>query len=154
MTRFIVDKVRKIPVASKYVVLAGVVGAIVPDLDMFYFYLIDNRQTHHHKYISHWPILWLAALTVSYLLCRYAKDKKIPFLAVVFGLGGMLHIVLDSVVGDIWWFAPLLDEPYSMFTVPARFHPWWLSFILHWSFVMELVILGWAAVLYRNRSNK
>lgn len=36
--------------SAKAVVVAGVLGAVAPDLDMFYFHLVDQRQTHHHKY--------------------------------------------------------------------------------------------------------
>lgn len=38
--------------------LWGLRGSIAPDLDMLYFRLIDHQQTHHHEYVTHWPILW------------------------------------------------------------------------------------------------
>lgn len=44
--------------ATKSVMIAGIVGAIAPDFDMLYFYLVDNRQHHHHSYWSHFPIVW------------------------------------------------------------------------------------------------
>jgi hypothetical protein len=65
----------------------------------------------------------------------------------------MLHLVLDSFVGDIWWFAPFIDRPYAMFTVPAIYTPWWLNFFLHWTFAVELGICVWALLIYRQRSN-
>lgn len=141
-----------IHVAAKAVIAAGVVGALAPDFDMFYFHLIDNRQTHHHKYVSHWPIIWLTLAAASTLWLSVIRRSKVAFLSVVFFSGGVLHLVLDSFVGDIWWFAPFIDESYAMFTVPARFKPWWLSFILHWSFAVELAICIWALHIYRGRS--
>ena len=140
-------------VTAKAVVAAGIVGAIAPDFDMIYFHLIDNRQTHHHKYLSHWPIIWLTLAAASALWLGYAKQSKAAALSLVVCLGGVLHVVLDSFVGDIWWFAPFVDRPYAMFTVPARFNPWWLNFILHWSFAVELAICTWALLIYRVRSN-
>lgn len=59
--------------------------------------------------------------------------------------------VLDSVVGDIWWFAPFVDRPFALFTVPALYKPWWLNFFLHWSFALELAICAWALATYRRR---
>jgi hypothetical protein len=58
-------------------------------------------------------------------------------------------MVLDSIVGDIWWFAPFIDKPYALFTVPAIYTPWWLNFILHWSFMLELVFVFCAVALWR-----
>lgn len=142
-----------VPVPAAAVIAAGIAGALAPDVDMAYFHLIDHRQTHHHKYITHWPLLWLTLAAVSVLWFNWIRQSKAAFLALVFCLGGFLHIVLDSFVGDIWWFAPFVDKPYAMFTVPAHFKPWWLSFILHWSFAMELAICIWALVIYRRRSN-
>ncbi len=112
---------------------------------------MDQRQTHHHKYFTHWPLFWLILIACSAVWIRYASRAKFGLVALTFALGGLLHMVLDSVVGDIWWFAPFVDEPYSMFTVQARVQPWWLNFIVHGSFVAELVICAWAVVIYRRR---
>lgn len=149
----LLERARRVPVSASIVILASIIGAIAPDLDILYFYLIDNRQTHHHKYITHWPIAWLVLLVISTLWLCLSKNKKSPFVFLVFSLGGILHVVLDSLVGDIWWFAPFLDKPYALFTVPAIFKPWWLNFILHWSFAAEIAICFWALLIYRRRSN-
>lgn len=149
----IMRRVVSAPVTAKLIVFAGITGAVAPDVDMLYFHFIDDRQTHHHKYISHWPIVWITLVVATVLWFRYARQSKAAALAMVFCLGGMLHVILDSFVGDIWWFAPLMDQPYSLFTVPARFKPWWLNFILHWSFAVEWVICIWALLVYRTRSN-
>lgn len=147
------SKVRTIPASAIAVICAGVLGALAPDFDMFYFYLVDNRQTHHHKYLTHWPILWLGLSVLCWVILSRRKQSSIAFLALIFSACGFLHTVLDSFVGDIWWFAPFVDKPFALFTVPARFKPWWLNFILHWSFVVELLICLWALVLYRHRDN-
>ncbi|MEX6500454.1 metal-dependent hydrolase [Pseudomonas zhanjiangensis] len=131
---------------------AGILGALAPDFDMAYFYLVDQRQTHHHQYPSHWPLCWLA-LCAAALIWRYlAPHSRGAVLAWLFGLGGILHLLLDSLVGDIWWLAPFIDQPYALFSVPALYQPWWLNFIVHWSFAVELAIAGCALLLYRRRS--
>ncbi|MBU85642.1 metal-dependent hydrolase [Alcanivorax sp.] len=145
LARQLLKKIRTLPVSPRAVTLTAMAGAVAPDLDMLYFYLIDNGQTHHHKYLSHWPILWIGLLCVSWLAMGLMKRKPLPFLALIFSVGGLLHILLDSVVGDIWWLAPIVDQPYALFTVPARFQPWWLNFVLHWSFFIELLITVRAA---------
>lgn len=139
---------RDLSVRNIEILIAGIIGAVAPDFDMIYFYLIDHGQTHHHKYITHWPVLWISLLLAFTLLFIVHRQSKQVFLCLVFCLGCILHIVLDSFVGDIWWLAPLADHPYSMFTVPARFKPWWLNFIFHWSFFVELLICIWALLIF------
>lgn len=149
----IIRRFSNLPASSILIITAGVIGALAPDFDMLYFHVVDHRQTHHHKYISHWPIVWLTLAVVSALWFNWARQSKAAILSFVFCLGGVLHLLLDSFVGDIWWFAPFIDKPYAMFTVPARFHTWWLNFLLHWSFAVELAICIWALLIYRKRAN-
>lgn len=149
----IVERLREPPASVSAIIAAGVIGALAPDIDMSYFYLIDYRQTHHHKYITHWPMLWLLLALVSAVWFRLSRNPKPAFMSLVFCLAGVLHILLDSFVGDIWWFAPFVDKPFAMFNVPAVFDHWWLNFLLHWSFSVELFICLWALFIYRRRSN-
>ena len=137
--------------ASRVVFLAaGMAGALAPDLDMLYFYFADHRRHHHHTYFSHYPSLWAALLLLSVAWHFLAKRKSGgPAAAIVFALNGLLHMALDTVVGDIWWLAPLASKPFSFATVPALYHPWWLNFILHWSFLFELALVAWAIVALR-----
>ena len=126
----------------------GCLGAIFPDLDMFYFYFIDNRQHLHHTYITHWPVLWFSLLLVSILIKPYSFRKYLR----VFSFFGCLHIFLDSVVGDICWFAPVSFQGYSLFEVKSVYSIWWLNFILHWSFVLELLILTIALWMFFHKA--
>ena len=45
---------------TKWLLLLGLLGSIFPDLDMLYFYLIDNRQHGHHSYLTHIPFYWIS----------------------------------------------------------------------------------------------
>ncbi|MCU7920528.1 MAG: metal-dependent hydrolase [Candidatus Thiodiazotropha sp. (ex Epidulcina cf. delphinae)] len=145
-------KLSNIGVDHRHLVLIGVLGAIAPDLDMLYFYLVDNGQRHHHTYWSHYPVVWLGLLAASVGWHRLALNKSRTILAIVFSAGGFMHLLLDTIVGDIWWLAPFLNQPYAMFTVPALYTPWWLNFILHWSFALELLLTLWAIVLWRRKA--
>lgn len=132
----------------------GIFGAMAPDLDMLYFHLIDHGQTHHHKYFSHFPIIWFALIVISvYLFTWKTKRSTIACCSLVFSVSGFAHLILDSIVGDIWWLAPYVDQPFALATVPARWHPWWLNFIFHWSFTLELAVVGWAIWLWRCSAN-
>ncbi|MBE2295281.1 MAG: metal-dependent hydrolase [Phycisphaerales bacterium] len=150
----LINRAKNISVSAIAVITVGMFGAIAPDLDILYFYLVDNRQTNHRKYITHWPILWLTTLVISIAWLYLSKNKKSPFLILIFSLGGLLHVILDSLAGGILWFSPFIDKPYALVVIPAAFKPWWLSFILHWTFVVELGICILSLFICRQRSNK
>lgn len=73
----------------------------------------------------------------------------------VFSGSGLLHILLDGIVGDIPLFAPWSMRFYALAEVPARMHPWWLNFLMHWSFLLELLTMMLAAgVMFSIREKK
>jgi len=149
VSKLLFPRLESAGVTLKLFLLAGITGAVAPDFDMAYFHLADHRQHHHHTYFTHFPVIWVILLLLS-LSCFYlGKTKGRVALAVIFSLNGLVHMLLDTIVGDIWWFAPFVDKPFSFFTVPALYKPWWLNFLFHWSFAMELAVAGWAIYLWR-----
>ena len=130
--------------------LMGAVMGVLPDLDMLWFYLVDHRQYHHHVYVPHWPIVWLS-ISVLALVWYGIKQSKAAACAVLLGLTGISHMVLDSVVGDIGWLKPWHDGLYAMFEVSNRYSAWQLNFIIHWSFAMELGLLLLAVWQWRRK---
>lgn len=133
-------------------IIIGMLGAVAPDIDMLYFYFIDHRQHHHHSYWTHFPILWLGLLLISILWYVFVIDKSKALLALIFSGLGMCHILLDSIVGAIRWFAPFTDKSYTLFTVEAIYTPWWLNFILHWLFALEILFLLIALLLWYRKT--
>ena len=103
--------------------LYGAISGILPDVDMLWFYLVDHRRVHHHRYLTHWPSLWLLALVIAFLFWR-RTHRPAAAIALLFAVNGMVHLCLDSIVGDILWLMPWRDTPYSLFTVTARYQPW------------------------------
>lgn len=136
------------PPARTRLMAAGLAGAIAPDLDLFWCYLVDNAQRHHHMYPSHWPLLWFSALAALLAWMGMAKNKQPALLGVVFCLNAIVHLLLDTLVGDIWWLMPFVNQPWALFHVPALYHPWWLNFFLHWSFMLELALVAAAIWLW------
>lgn len=120
--------------------VAALVGATFPDLDLIAFYLIDDRAIHHHRYWVHAPAF---ALGVSALLIALTRASPV---AIAFGAGWCLHILLDAPVGGVMWLWPLSDELFHFVSVPATQSHWVLSFVFHWSFLAELAI--WSAAVF------
>ncbi len=126
---------------------AGTLGALVPDLDMLYFHFVDGRQHHHHSYFTHFPIVWAALLLLSACWFFPAQRKAGPIVVMIFSIwcstasleiyGGLHQLIMCF---------------FSLVTVPALYKPWWLNFMLHWSFLLELGVVIWALALWRRNS--
>ena len=130
----------------------GLLGSIFPDLDLFYFYLIDGRQTLHHDYWIHTPFYWLSIGIIIFTALWIFKKRDYFLPAILFFSNIFLHLLLDTVVGKIAWLFPLSDEAYYLFDVPAVYGFWVYNFIFHWTFLFEVGVVIWAAfVLMNNR---
>lgn len=137
---YILTKV--MPIKSKSVALwaTGLFFAVAPDFDLFYFYLFSARKIPHHAYVTHWPLLWIAlAAAVFIVSLPLHKRSWRPFIVV--GLATvLLHLALDSIAAEIYWLAPFSDKYVNLVEVPANYSWWVYSFILHWTFALELII--------------
>ncbi len=145
----VLERLSLAPALHRKFILASILGALAPDSDILYFYLIAHRQNHHHSYPTHFPIVWFSILAVTLMYYKIARKKYHAGLALIFAFSGSVHIMLDTVAGSIRWLAPFSDKPYTVFTVPALYKPWWLNFILHWSFLSELFLFVWAIAIFK-----
>lgn len=134
------------------VMAAALLGAVAPDLDMLWFHFVAS-STHHHRFWPHIPAVWIIIAAITLPLCaRFRHDWLRP--ACVFFAAIALHLLLDSLAGDIMWLWPLNDQFYALTTVPATQPHWMLSFVLHWAFLMEIAICLWAVFLLLKRPRK
>jgi inner membrane protein len=97
---------------------AALIGAVLPDIDLIWFYLIDDRAFHHHYYWVHIPGFWLVVAVVTLLSLRQWRRQWLPparaFFAAIF-----LHLILDSIAGSVAWSLPVSDHLFGLFTVPV-----------------------------------
>lgn len=148
-SRLLFQRFRESGISFRSFACAGMLGAVMPDIDLAYFFFFDRQQHHHHTFFTHFPILWASWLLLSALWLWAGKSKRIAAGAFIFSLNGFIHLILDSVVGEIWWLAPFVDRPFSLFSVQAVYKPWWLNFMFHWTFSLEIAICAWAFYLWR-----
>ena len=138
------------PAPRKGVLAVILLGAVFPDFDMIWFYLIDNRAFHHHYYWVHIPGFWALLALVVLPLLRAFMPRVLPyalwFLAAIF-----LHLILDTLTGAIAWAWPLRTDLYALVTVPPTRSNWVLSFIFHWTFAAEITIWGAALLIWWRR---
>lgn len=135
--------VQKNSKTTKYL-LVGLVASVLPDIDILYFYLIDNRQNLHHSYWIHIPFYWLIIGAVTFSAIWLLKKKEYSVAAFIFFANIFLHLILDTIVGKVEWLYPLTDTAYFLFDVPAIYDFWVYNFIFHWTFLFEIGVIGWA----------
>lgn len=133
-----------------WILAAGMAGGVFPDIDLLYLYLLDATPQHHHTYWTHLPAAWLL-VTIITLIASRERGPEIRLPLTAFLLAWLSHLLLDSVTGQMWWLYPLIDRPFSLMTIEARYPPWQMNFLLHWSMVMELFILSAAALIERRK---
>ena len=114
-------------------------GSIFPDIDLLRFYLLDNHQYHHHSYWTHRPSVWLGILLVTICVSALMKTKR-TLTIYLFFLGVFLHMVLDTIVGEIAWLWPLTKRTWTPVHIMDTQQIWILNFFLHWTFAVEIII--------------
>ena len=153
-TKYIINKSQSIELPlkdTKLYIVVGLIAAMLPDFDMLYFYLIDNRQHLHHGYATHLPIFWAVPIAIWALLSVIFKNQKSLLLSLIVGVNVILHLFLDTFVGKVRWLYPLSNMDFYFFDVPAKYNWWVWNFVLHWTFLFELAILTTAGfILYRS----
>lgn len=141
------DGFRRRKPAAKYLFAATLLGAILPDLDLIWFYFLDARAFHHHRYWVHIPMFWCGvAVATLPLLVLFGRGTIIP--AIGFFSGVFLHLVLDTLAGDILWGWPWSDRFFHLVTVQPKYPHWVLNFLLHPVALAELAIILAAACLF------
>lgn len=128
--------------------VAAMIGATFPDLDLIWFYFIDDRAFHHHHYWVHAPAFALGCSALLLLATRFHP------VAVAFAAGWTLHILLDAPVGGLMWFWPLSDTLFTPIDVPPSRSHWILSILTHWSALMELAVWITAVVFCLRQDRK
>lgn len=126
---------------------AVLLASVLPDFDMLWFHFVDQGAVHHHYYWTHAPAFWLMLAAALAIVFKFTKPQWLLPLLWAF-VAVELHLIMDTLVGSIMWLWPYSRAFYQMAVVPSTQSNWVLSFIFHWSFLVELVIVVFAGFLF------
>ena len=139
--------------AAPLVLPMAILGGVFPDFDLIWFYLIDDRAIHHHRYWVHAPAFWVLTSIPTLFIAKQIVPKH--FAAVVAFLVAIgIHILLDTIAGDIMWLWPFSNELFHLITVEAKYSHWILNFIFHPVFLLEILIWVCAGYLFFGTRNE
>ncbi len=133
---------------ARSLIATGVLFSLLPDTDLLWFYLIDNRQTPHHEYLFHLPLFWLTLAVIAGILAILTKRRDFLTHIYVALVCLMVHMLLDSFAAEIYWLRPFSDTHLNAVNVPAQFNWWVWNFVLHWTFIVEVMICVAALVVF------
>ncbi|MFX0149915.1 MAG: hypothetical protein ACFFAJ_03980 [Candidatus Hodarchaeota archaeon] len=85
-----------------------IIGSISPDIDILYGYV--SRQ-NHRNFPSHYPMLWLS------MGCLFGLMGLSIFW---FFLGAFIHVLVDFIDFEIYFFAPFVMIPISFLNLDYK----------------------------------
>jgi inner membrane protein len=151
-----VKKNRLLDEKSKRPLFFGILlGSILPDLDTIWFYALSDRSEVHHSYWTHTPFFWTVLFIFGFVASRFFKNQRLSVFILDVWISAMLHLCLDTIAGQIRWAWPFSNRAIQFVEIPAT-HSWWvMSFINHWTFLLEIILIVIASIIYfKNRQNK
>ena len=149
VSKFLLTQFRLSNSKTKILMFLGILGSIFPDFDMFYFYLIDNKQHGHHSYWTHIPFYWILLLGIGYAFAFINRSRTFVAATTVFIGCALLHLFLDTFAGGgIKWFYPFSNEYLHIFHIPPRYNYWVWNYIFHWTAFAELLLISLATITF------
>jgi membrane-bound metal-dependent hydrolase YbcI (DUF457 family) len=154
LTLVLIDLFRKYVLKKKkfplYLVLIGGVAGLLPDIDIFIYWLVSSFSTItlsqlHHTYTHNLiiPII----LVLFGVLTR--KWEKISHLSFVISIGWAVHVVLDSIFSSSPIFYPFSSKEFGLHLIPPDF--------LSGSFFIGLdaiILLAWLVYEWKYKNIK
>ena len=132
---------------KKPIIISSMIFSVLPDLGLLYFYLFDSSIIHRH-FFPHLPVVMVSTLLITLPLYPLKFFEKLRIYYLLFFTNWFVHLVLDTFTERIFWLYPLSNHGFQLIEVPAVYSHWIVSFILHWSFVVELAIVALALILF------
>jgi membrane-bound metal-dependent hydrolase YbcI (DUF457 family) len=112
----------------------GVLGGLAPDFDLFWTKYVDHWAAHHHRYITHWPLFWIALLAgLALVLWRRQASGTAWNIFGVFSAGVVSHLFFDWMVSPIWLLEPFSSESFQLIHVHANYRSWFINYLFHWT---------------------
>lgn len=112
LTKF-VTKTKLNKKQTLWLFIVGYIGGIFPDIDLFYYYLVDASHSHREM-ITHTPIFYLVIFCIVGAVLLTLKQRKVFFAFGVFILGTLSHLVTDGIVSQIRYFYPFSKQFYGV----------------------------------------
>ena len=100
-----------------WIFIIGTFSALVPDIDVIYFYLLKAEMTHRELF-THSFILYIVISLIIFLIGYLLKKQFIKAIAIVFFFSTLSHLILDSMTAGVPWLYPINNFLYGFLSIP------------------------------------
>ena len=70
----VLDRLGLTPRRRRTLLTVALVASVAPDLDVLAFYATGG-QVHHHAFLTHWPLAWLAVTGLGLAVAAESVDR-------------------------------------------------------------------------------
>lgn len=118
--------------------LVGFIAGIFPDIDLFYYYLIDAEHSHR-ALPTHTPLFYLVTCAVLYILARWRGSVFFRAAIFVAFWGFLSHLFADGIFAQVQYMRPFSVTYFGLSDiVPDYIHPALLAI----NFILEGTIIA------------
>lgn len=96
--------------------IVSMIAAVLPDVDVIYYYLV-NATIRHRQHITHSLFLYLLIWLIFYAFGFFKKSQILKSTGFVLFIGGLSHLILDSVTTGVPWFYPLSQRTWGLLSL-------------------------------------
>jgi membrane-bound metal-dependent hydrolase YbcI (DUF457 family) len=157
-TKFLLNKSKGITISRDLAYFVGIVASVFPDFDIAVLFLFPDLQ--HRYFVTHSLLVYLILYLVVILISKIIKKKELGFLASVFFLGVLSHLILDFLGGGIAALAPFVSQLYGFELIWAKYTPedrlgWAIAYMKSPYMLGELALfIIYLGVILKNEVNK
>lgn len=105
---------------KRWLLLIGFIAGIFPDVDLFYYYLVDAHASHR-SLPTHWPITYVIICGILFAYCAWKKKRFAQAVVLVVLLGTWSHLLADGLFAQVQYLYPFSEEFFGMTDIaPAQ----------------------------------
>ena len=132
---------------GKWLFLAGLIGAILPDFDLAYWVLFDEYGTGSHRfYYTNYPLIYLLILALFVIIYFPFRKKWLKYGLIIVFTNIFVHLFLDSFFLGIKWLWPFYDRLIGLYNVNFTGGILVDNYFHHWFWYLEIALWALATI--------
>ena len=131
---------------GKWLFLAGLIGAILPDFDLAYWILFDEYGAGSHRfYYTNYPVFYLLSFLLFVMIYFLYRKKWLKLGIIIVFANIFAHFLLDTAFVGIKWLWPFYDRLIGIYNVNFTGGLLVENYFRHWFWYLEIAL--WALAI-------
>lgn len=104
---------------TRWLCALGFVAGIFPDIDLFFYYLVDAASSHR-ALPTHTPIFYAALCAPVYAAARLRNIHWLQSASIIFFFGTMSHLLTDGIFAQVRYLDPFSKDFFGLADVVSE----------------------------------